>query len=145
MLTLCWIQMHIPEQQEVLAFIVIFQKVVFSWPPSHKWHHKQTKIIFRITKFTLSDRIYLLECTYIWIEDILWPRRILRAVKNRAIWWGKGPCSLVIVGKMPKGKFCHGHVHIRKPSVLQNVVGNYISKPNIKQVIFALKVHWNES
>ena len=56
-------------------------------------HHKQTKLICQITKFTLGDRIYPIECTYIKIEDILWPRQILRAVKVRAIWWGKGPCS----------------------------------------------------
>ena len=40
MLTFCWIQMHIPYQQEVLAFIFIFQKMVFLLPPSLKWHHK---------------------------------------------------------------------------------------------------------
>ena len=39
----------------------------------------------QITKFTLSDRIYPIECTYIEIDDILWPRQILRAVKARAI------------------------------------------------------------
>ena len=49
--------------------------------------------MFQITKFTLSDRIYPHECTYIRIEVILWPRQILRAVKVRAIWWGKRPCS----------------------------------------------------
>ena len=70
-----------------------FQKFVFLWPPSHKWHHKQTTIMFQITKFTLSDRIYPIEYTYIRIEDILWPRQILRVVKVRAIWWGKRPCS----------------------------------------------------
>ena len=85
MLTFCWIQMQIPKQQEVLAFIFIFQKVVVLLPPSHKWHHKHTKIMFQITKFTLSDRIYPIECTYIRIEDILWPIRILQAVKVRAI------------------------------------------------------------
>ena len=85
--------MHIPEQQEVLAFIFIFQKFVFLWPPSHKWHHKPTKIMFQITEFTLSDRIYPIEYTNIRIEDILWPRQILRVVKVRAIWWGKQPCS----------------------------------------------------
>ena len=58
---------------------------IFMTPPSHKWHHKQTNIIFQITKFTLSDRIYPNECTYIRIEDILWPRQILRTVKVRAI------------------------------------------------------------
>ena len=26
--------------------------------PSHKLHHKQTKILFHVTTFTLSDRIY---------------------------------------------------------------------------------------
>ena len=93
MLTFCWMQMHIPYQQEVLAFIFIFQKV-FLWPPSLKWHHKQTKIMFQITKFNLSDRIYPLQCTYIRIEDIPWPKQILRAVKVRAIWWDKEPCSL---------------------------------------------------
>ena len=70
-----------PSQREVLAFIFIFRKVVFLLPPSHKWHHKQTKIMFQITKFTLSDRIYPIECTYIKIEDILLPRQIRRAVK----------------------------------------------------------------
>ena len=49
--------MHISYQQEVLAFIFIFQKVVFLWPPSHKLQHKQTKIMFYITEFTLSDRM----------------------------------------------------------------------------------------
>ena len=39
--------------------------------PSHKWHHKQTKIMFHITKFTLSDRIYPFERTYIRISGIL--------------------------------------------------------------------------
>ena len=53
--------------------------------PSHKWPHKQTKIMFQITKFTLSDRIYPIEDTYIRIEDILWPRQIVRVVKVRAI------------------------------------------------------------
>ena len=77
-------------------FFFIFQKVVFLLPPSHKCHHKQTKIKFQITKFTLSDRIYLIECTYIRIEDILWPRQILRAVEVRAIWWGKEPCSFYV-------------------------------------------------
>ena len=33
MLTFCCIQMHIPSQREVLAFIFIFQKVVFYYPP----------------------------------------------------------------------------------------------------------------
>ena len=62
-------------------------------PPSYKWHHIPTKTIFHITKFTLSDRIYPIECTYIKIECILWPRQILRAVKARAKWQGKEPCS----------------------------------------------------
>ena len=93
MLIFCCIQMHIPSQREVLAFIFIFQKVVFLLPPSNKWHHKQTKIMFQITKFTVSDRIYPIECTYIEIEDILLPRQIRRSVKVRAIWWGKEPCS----------------------------------------------------
>ena len=48
---------------------------------SHTWHHKQTKIIFHITKFTLSDRIYPIECTNIGIEGILCPRQILRQSK----------------------------------------------------------------
>ena len=39
--------------------------------------------MFHITKFTLSDRIYPMECTYITIDGILWPRQILRAVKVR--------------------------------------------------------------
>ena len=59
MLTFCWIYMHISYKHEVLAFIFIFQKVVYLRPPSHKWNHKQTKIIFHITKFTLSDRTLL--------------------------------------------------------------------------------------
>ena len=29
--------------------------------PSHKWHHKQTTIMFHITKFIFSDRIYPIE------------------------------------------------------------------------------------
>ena len=41
--------------------------------------------MFQITKFTLSDRIYPIERTYMRIEDLLWPRQILRAVKVRAI------------------------------------------------------------
>ena len=49
--------------------------------------------MFQITKFTLSDRIYPIEYTYIRIEGKLWPRQILRVVKVRAIWWGKQPCS----------------------------------------------------
>ena len=49
--------------------------------------------MFQITKFTPSDRIYPIECICIRIEDILWPRQILRAVEVRAIWWGKEPCS----------------------------------------------------
>ena len=60
--------------------------------PSHIWHHKQTKIMFQITKFTLSDRIYPIECTYNRIEDILWSRQILRLVK---LWAGKEPCSFM--------------------------------------------------
>ena len=72
-----------------------FLEIVFLWPPSHKWYHKQTKINFHITKFNLSDRIYPIKCIYIRIEDILWPRKILRAVKVRAIWWGKALCSFV--------------------------------------------------
>ena len=71
----------------------LVQKVVFLWSPSHKWYHKQTKIMFQITKSTLSDRKYSIQCTYIRIEDILWPRQTLWAVKVRAIWWGKEPCS----------------------------------------------------
>ena len=41
--------------------------------------------MFQITKFTLSDRIYPIEYTYIRIEDILWPRQILTEVKVQAI------------------------------------------------------------
>ena len=81
-----------------------FQKFVFLWPPSHKWHHKPTKIMFQIIQFTLSDRIYPSEYTYIRIEDILWPRQILRVVKVRAIWWGKQPCSFKNSNK--KRKWC---------------------------------------
>ena len=55
MLTFCCRQIHIPSQREVLAFIFIFQKVVFLLPPSHKWHHKQTKIMFRISKFKMIE------------------------------------------------------------------------------------------
>ena len=40
----------------------------------------QTKIMFQITKFTLSDRIYPIERTYMRIEDLLRPRQILRAL-----------------------------------------------------------------
>ena len=58
MLTFCCIQMRMPSQREVLAFIFLFRKVVFLLSPSNKWHHKQTKIMFQITKCTLSDRIY---------------------------------------------------------------------------------------
>ena len=49
--------------------------------------------MIQITKFTLSDRIYPIERTYMRIEDLLRPRQILRAVKVRAIWLGKEPCS----------------------------------------------------
>ena len=63
MLTFCLIQMDIPKQHEVLAFIFIFQKAVFLLPPSHKGHHKQIKIMFQSTKFTRSYRIYHTECT----------------------------------------------------------------------------------
>ena len=93
MLTFCCIRMHIPSQRGNLAFIFIFRKVVFLLPPSHKWHHKQTKIMFQITKFTVSDRIYPIECTYIKIEDTLLPRQIRRSVKVWAIWWCKEPWS----------------------------------------------------
>ena len=62
-----------------------FSEIRIFMTPSHKWHHKQTKIMFQITKFTLSDRIYPNEYTYIRIEDILWPRQIVRMVKVRAI------------------------------------------------------------
>ena len=62
MLTFCQIQMHISSQQEVWVFIFIFQKVVFLWPPSYKWHHKKTKSMFHIKKFTSSDRINPIEC-----------------------------------------------------------------------------------
>ena len=51
--------------------------------------------MFQITKFTLSDRIYPIERTYMRIEDLLRPSQILRAVKVRAIWLGKEPCFLV--------------------------------------------------
>ena len=54
--------------------------------------------MFQITKFTLSDRIYPFECTYMRIEDLLRPRQILRAVKVRAIWLGKEPCSFCFSG-----------------------------------------------
>ena len=53
--------------------------------PSNKWHHKQNKIMFHITKIALSDRTYPIECTYIRIEGILWPRHILQAVTVRGI------------------------------------------------------------
>ena len=68
------------------SFSVYFQfsEIRIFITPSHKWHHKQTKIMFQITKFTLIDRIYLIEYTYIRIEDILWPRQVLRVVKVRA-------------------------------------------------------------
>ena len=49
--------------------------------------------MFQITKFTLSDRIYPIERTYMRIEDLLRPRQILRAFKVRAIWLGKEPCA----------------------------------------------------
>ena len=62
-LTFCWIQIHIFLQQEVLAFIFIFQEVVLLLPPSHKWYYKQTKIMLYVTKLTLSERIYPIECT----------------------------------------------------------------------------------
>ena len=69
MLTFCSIQMHISSPQEVFHFSAI--RIVMI--PSHKGHHKQTKIMFRITKFTLSDRIYPIECGYIRIEGIMSP------------------------------------------------------------------------
>ena len=49
--------------------------------------------MFQITKFTLSDRIYPIERTYMRIEDLLRPRQILWAVKVRAICLGKEPYS----------------------------------------------------
>ena len=49
--------------------------------------------MFQITKFTLSDRIYPIERTYMRIEYLMRPRQILRAVKVRAIWLGKEPFS----------------------------------------------------
>ena len=36
--------------------------------------------MFQITKFTFVDRMYPIEYTSIRIEDILWPRQILRVV-----------------------------------------------------------------
>ena len=62
-----------------------FSEIRIFMTPSHKWHRKQTKIMFQITKFTLSDRIHPIEYTNTRIEDILWPRQILRVVKLRAI------------------------------------------------------------
>ena len=62
-----------------------FSEIRIFMTPSHKWHHKQTKLMFQITKFTLIDRIYPIAYTYIRIEGILWPRQILRVVKVRAI------------------------------------------------------------
>ena len=76
---------------EVLAFIFIFQKVVSLWPPSQKWHHKQTKIIFHNTKFTCCDRKYPIELTNIKLAGILWSGQILLETKIRAIWQGKEP------------------------------------------------------
>ena len=43
------------------------------------------KLCFKLQIFTLSDRIYPIEYTYIRSEDILWSRQILRVVKVRAI------------------------------------------------------------
>ena len=77
------------------VFFFHFSESRIFMTPSHKWHHKQTKIMFQITKFTLSDRIYPIKWTYIRIADILWHRQNLRAVKVRAIWWGKGRCSFI--------------------------------------------------
>ena len=85
MLTLCWIQMHIPLTTESFSVYFHFSESRIFMTPSHKWHYKQTKIMFQITNFTLSDKIYTIECTYIRIEDILWSRQILRAVKVPAI------------------------------------------------------------
>ena len=45
---------------------------------------KQTKIMFHISKFTLSDRLYPIESTNIRSEGTLWTRQILWAVKVRA-------------------------------------------------------------
>ena len=56
--------------------------------------------MFQITKLNLSDIIYPIECTYIRIEDILWLRQILQAVKVWAIWWGKEPCSFVCFSRV---------------------------------------------
>ena len=60
------------------SFSVVFFFFFFHFSESrifsfHKLHYKQTKIIFHITKFTLSDRIYPIEYTYIRIEGILCP------------------------------------------------------------------------
>ena len=93
-------------------FIFIFRKSYFYDPLPINDIINQTKIMFQIIKFTLSDWIYPIECTYIRIEDLLWPRQILRAVKVRAIWWGKEPCSfwyqqkgLATFSKIVMGKF----------------------------------------
>ena len=71
MLTFCWILLD--SNAHILttgSFSVYFQftesRIVIT--PSHKWHHKQAKIIFLITKFTVSEGIYAIECTYIRIE-----------------------------------------------------------------------------
>ena len=37
--------------------------------------------MFHITKLTLSDRIYPIECTYVRVEGIILTRQILRVVK----------------------------------------------------------------
>ena len=64
------------------------------WPPSNKWHDKQTTIMFHITNITLSDRIFPIECTYVRIESLLWLKQILLVVKVRAIWKGKNRAPL---------------------------------------------------
>ena len=59
----------------------------------------------------LSDRIYPIDCTYLRIKGILWPRQILRAVKVRAIWSGKEPCSFYFLPRCSHVDRDDGQVH----------------------------------
>ena len=56
MLTFYWIQMHIHLNMKFLRLFQFSESRIFM-TPSHKLLHKLTKIMFHITKFTLSHSI----------------------------------------------------------------------------------------
>ena len=53
--------------------------------------------MFHITKFTLNDSIYPIECTHIIIEGILWPRQILRVHWAVNCFSGQPMCSPLFI------------------------------------------------